>query len=264
MTREDLITAIQNFVDTAPGNTISEEIALSPGCVGLKLFGTPIFGFGAPDDVLFESFQAPGVIGSHFLPPLAWMPGAKTVISFFLPYTETIKAANAACHPWPAEEWLHGRAEGQLLIGAIYGYIREFLNEAGYQCLVPTQDSRFQSGENTSNWSERHIAFATGLGTFGLSKGLITEAGICGRFGSVLTDLHLPQDTRPYENSHAYCNMCGGCIPRCPVSAISFAGKDSALCADFMDKSYEKFQPRYGCGKCQVGVACESGIPKVD
>lgn len=29
-----------------------------------------------------------------------------------------------------------------------------------------------------SNWSERHAAYVCGLGTFGLSKGLITDKGM--------------------------------------------------------------------------------------
>ena len=40
-----------------------------------------------------------------------------------------------------------------------------------------------------STWSERHVAYAAGLGTFGLSRGLITARGIAMRCGSVVTDL---------------------------------------------------------------------------
>lgn len=66
--------------------------------------------------------------------------------------------------------------------------------------MIPASDPRFESvtkpdpkrGEKwqgvsyTSNWSERHVAFVCGLGTFGLSKGLITEKGIAGRLGSLI------------------------------------------------------------------------------
>ena len=114
------------------------------------------------------------------------------------------------------------------------------------------------------SWSERHAAFACGLGTFGLSKGLITEKGVCGRFGSIITDLELPPDERNYKEVYEYCNMCGVCITHCPVNAISLdKGKNSSLCSKFLDEVREKHAPRYGCGKCQVSVPCESGIPGV-
>ena len=73
----------------------------------------------------------------------------------------------------------------------------------------------------TSSWSERHVAFVCGLGTFGLSKGLITEKGICGRFGSVVTTAELPRTERPYTGIYEYCIQCRACARNCPVGAIS-------------------------------------------
>ncbi|MCL2216909.1 MAG: 4Fe-4S binding protein [Defluviitaleaceae bacterium] len=234
---------------------------------GIKIYDTPVFAFGHAADALYEEYKSPDVIGGHFLTPLEWLPDSKTVISFFLPYTERIKSANGRDYLWPADEWLHGRFEGHKLLLDISSYIQQLLSEAGYESLVPALDARYNlSGADTkftSNWSERHIAFACGLGTFGLSKGLITEKGMCGRFGSILTKLDLPKDTRPYKDIYEYCTMCGACIPHCPVQAISPAGKEHLPCSDFLDKVREKSNPRYGCGKCQVNVPCESGIPKL-
>jgi len=115
---------------------------------------------------------------------------------------------------------------------------------------------------NTSNWSERHITYACGLGTFGLSKGIITKKGVSGRLGSILTDLDLPKDKRGYKDIYEYCTMCGLCIDRCPAHAISIEDrKNSSSCSNFLNKVMEKHNPRYGCGKCQVSVPCESEIP---
>jgi epoxyqueuosine reductase QueG len=100
------------------------------------------------------------------------------------------------------------------------------------------------------------------LGTFGLSKGLITRKGTAGRFGSILTDLFLTPDTREYKDVYEYCNMCGICAKKCPSSAISVEnGKDCLPCYEFIEETLRKNYPRYGCGKCQVGVPCESRIP---
>jgi len=102
-----------------------------------------------------------------------------------------------------------------------------------------------------------------GLGTFGLSRGLITEKGMAGRFGSVITTLPLQATARPYTTFDAYCTRCGACIPHCPPDAISLEhGKDQAKCGAFVAGTLAAHRPYYGCGKCQVAVPCESKIPK--
>src|SRR5665648_887509 len=152
--------------------------------------------FGAADDQYFKVLKDPLVIGEHFMLPQDWLPQPKTVISFFLPFTEAVKKGNRRDMSWPSEEWLHGRIEGQALVIKLCQYLSSELINAGYKSLAPSLDERFwaRTGHNkathnsdnnggndglfTSNWSERHVAFICGLGTFGLSKGLITEKGL--------------------------------------------------------------------------------------
>lgn len=94
-----------------------------------------------------------------------------------------------------------------------------FLNN--YSAVYPAADSRFgMLTQFASNWSERHVAYICGLGTFGLSKGLITKKGIAGRFGSVVTSAVLPVTQREYSNPFEYCTMCGKCAINCPAHAI--------------------------------------------
>jgi len=268
MNRDDIISLAETFISDSPNNYITEEIALSPKCVGIKIFDTPIFAFGSPDDDLYIKYKSFDAIGSHFLCPAEWLPSTKTVISFFLPYTNVIRKANSADNRFPADEWLHGRYEGQQLLAQMSEHLVNALVEAGYNSLAPSFDQRYNTGnvekniKNTSNWSERHVAFACGLGAFGLSKGLITKKGTCGRFGSILTELDLPKDGRDYNDIYEYCTMCGVCIYRCPVNAISLeSGKQSELCREFLVKVGEMHNPRYGCGKCQTRVPCESRLP---
>ena len=272
MTREEIIASAEQFVENASGNYVSEEAALCPDYVGMRIFEAPIFAFGCVEDEIYSKFKEPGVIGGHFLSPSEWLPGAKTVVSVFLPYTERIRAANSRDFEWPADEWLHGRYEGHLFIMELNRHIHKLISDAGYECLIPGADPRFSTsiagavGEAaktglTSNWSERHAAFACGLGTFGLSKGLITKKGTSGRFGSVLTDLDLEKDIRRYNEVYEYCTMCNVCIPNCPVCAITKDGKSDSLCSVFLNKVHDAHDPRYGCGKCQVKVPCEKMAP---
>jgi epoxyqueuosine reductase QueG len=266
--RKTIVDLAVRFINDAYENYISQEIALHPDCVGMKIFDAPIFAFGSVVDELYVKVKSPCVIGEQFMTPIEWLPSAKTVISFFLPFSEQIKKANTKNLHWPANEWLHGRIEGQNLLKDLTLYIEENLINAGFETLSPSFDERFKTERDSeknmfkTSWSERHVAFVCGHGTFGLSKGLITTMGICGRFGSILTNLDIPKDIRSYNDVYEYCTMCGECVTHCPAQAISLEdGKNSMLCSDFLDKTREKHNPRYGCGKCQVGVPCESGVP---
>jgi epoxyqueuosine reductase len=274
--KQDLIKIAANFVESSQDNYISKQIALSENVVGMKIFEAPIFAFGCAQDEYFKLLKNPLAIGDHFLLPEQWLPKSKTVISFFLPFTTVVKNANSVNMSWPAKEWLHGRIEGQAFLNKLCQHLKAELINAGYDSLVPSLDERFWAKTSansetqhskvsfTSNWSERHVAFVCGLGTFGLSKGLITSKGVAGRFGSVITELNLPADKREYENIYEYCSMCGACVKNCPVNAISLEnGKNHRICSDFLDRTAKKYKPRYGCGKCQIHVPCENNIPKL-
>jgi epoxyqueuosine reductase len=275
MEKEDIIKSAVCFMQKAKDNYITEEVAISQNVVGMKIYEDPIFGFASAEDECFQHLKEPSVIGEHFMTPKQWLSHSKTVISFFLPFSDEVKQSNTKDLVWPSEEWLHGRIEGQALLNQLSLHIKSDLIRSGYESIIPAMDQRLwiKSALNkgspnpgvsfTSNWSERHIAFVCGLGTFGLSKGLITSKGICGRFGSIITDLYLQPDEREYTDIYEYCSQCGECASKCPVNAISIEnGKDHIICHEYCDETALKYKPRYGCGKCQTGVVCESGIPK--
>lgn len=160
------------------------------------------------------------------------------------------------------------RIDGQPFIEALGDHLAGALAQEGYRAAVPSYDGRFETryaaAEGpafTSNWSERHVAYACGLGTFSLSKGLITKRGVAGRFGSLVTDLALPADERPYEGLTDYCSNCGACARHCPADAIQNGDKLHPPCARFLDDVRQVNPPYYGCGKCQVGVPCEAHAP---
>jgi epoxyqueuosine reductase QueG len=270
MNKTALLMSATSFLENLPDNTISAELAISKKVVGLKIYDAPILAIGSSQDPYFRSFKDNTIIGEHFLLPEEWLPDAQTIVSFFLPYTSDVRAGNKIDPYWPSEEWLHARVEGQTVVKKMCQHLQSELANAGYQSVIPTLDQRFQIRRGTnpdeqpfaSNWSERHVAFVCGLGTFSLSKGLITAKGMAGRLGSLVTNLPLAVDERPYAKIDEYCSYCGACVKQCPVAAISMeTGKNHQRCSDFLDKTTEKFKPRYGCGKCQVNVPCESCIP---
>lgn len=277
MNKTDIVAEIQQIFAACSGNILTEETAVSPELVGLPLFEAPLVGIGSAEDELFEVFLAPEVIGPWHMAPTEWLSGAKTVISLFLPFTEPIRLSNRIERTTPSVPWLQGRIEGQNFINAFIHQVRDWLKTQCVDACVPSQDSRFFASEGNggvvghpefplngfgSNWSERHVAYVCGLGTFGLSKGFITVKGMAGRFCSVITNLPVEADQRDYTGVYDYCSMCGSCVRRCAVQAISLeAGKEHTLCKEQLDRSRRAFAPRYGCGLCQTGVPCEDKIP---
>jgi epoxyqueuosine reductase len=226
----------------------------------LVIFDRPLIAVAAADDPWFERLKDDGIIGSRHLSPREWLDGARSVLSFFLPFTRKVREANRV-PGLPAIEWLYGRIEGEQFNRSLSEYLRNHIIESGAQAVSPGLDPRFKVMERRSNWSERHVAFIAGLGTFSLSRSLITRSGSAGRFGSLITDLDLEPTSRSYETYDEWCVKCGACIRRCPPLAITEEGKDNAVCGEFLDRVLARYRPRYGCGKCQTGVPCESRAP---
>lgn len=272
MTRHELLQAAAKFIESDPGNIVSGDIAIEPGAVGMKLYDPACICVGRSDDPLFEELKKGSAVGPHFLMPHAWLENTKSVVSLFLPASKAVRKSNASDMEWPSAGWLHARIEGQALINRTGAHLQELLIGQGFDAVVPTLDSRFVAYPGqppnkalayTSNWSERHIAFVCGHGTFGLSKGLITKHGVAGRFISILTSAELAYDKRTYTDVYEHCTMCGVCAKNCPAGAISLeTGKDHEKCNAFLQKTKAAAAPRYGCGKCQVRVPCEMGAAK--
>ena len=238
---------------TAPGNFISKEVALLPELIGMRIYDTPIFGVADASDPLFT--ELPTIASAnlpYFRGPTKWLPEAKRVISFFLPFSKQVKTDNMAVLDRPSESWVHGRIDGQKFIAEYCTFLQAELEANGAKAVVPLLSPDFwavkKAGSNpnipdqslafSSCWSERHVAYICGLGTFSLSKGLITKKGVCGRFGSLVTDAELPVTPRTYSGLYDYCIMCGACAHNCPVGAIDKVhGKDHYPCTDFVGKT---------------------------
>jgi epoxyqueuosine reductase QueG len=273
MTESEFLAAFQDTFRSIPENFITADIALRPDLAGMRMYDDPVVGFADPDDSLFLALKQPEAIGPHFLLPRDWLPDAGTVICFYLPNSEAVRKSNAANFDWPSDEWLHARIEGQAFIDILLERTADMLRDRGCSVNVPFHDKRFKTGNPmisdksvqgffTSNWSERHAAFVAGLGTFCLSRSLITARGVSVRFGSLIVSDRFETTPRPYTGIYEYCNRCGVCASHCPAGAITLeAGKAHPPCSDFLDSVRAKCAPRYGCGKCQTAVPCEAGIP---
>ena len=268
-TKESFIDDCMHVFGKTAGNLVD-----IPGSGNVRIYDTPLVGFADANDKLFEQYKQPEIIGNHYFTPTEWLTSAKTVISFFLPFTVEVRSSNRIDKTDPSQEWLYGRIEGQAFITEFMTGLQQLLKEKGIDSCVPSQDERFgirfeMTSTNgiadfhaDSRWSERHAAYACGLGTFGLSRGLISEKGIAGRYASILVSERWQATERGYTGIDDYCIKCGVCAKNCPAQAISLEnGKNNILCNAHVEKMKAKYSPRYGCGKCQVGVPCEYRAP---
>ena len=266
---------LADYVLNSPENAIQPSWALRDEIAGTPLFDAPVVGCARADDPLFPRIKADDVIlGDTFRLPQDWLPGAKSVISIFYPFSEQVRKSNWDNLEVPSDEWLHGRIEGHEFIHATDRIVAGWLADEGLETCIPALEPSLAIVKRepeeaigrplfVSSWSERHVAFVAGLGTFSLSAHLITRVGKAGRFGSIITTGAIEPTARPYgDDPYAYCTRCGACTKRCPVQALSLEhGKDYQTCWVYMEETKVRFKPRYGCGKCQHLVPCETGIP---
>ena len=107
------------------------------------------------------------------------------------------------------EEW-------EALVQEFYVGLERSFEEKGIRCVCPDlllaavpMESDNISG--SSSWSQKHAAYAAGLGTFGLNGELISKRGIAVRITSVIVEMDLPVDGRVSRDPFGWCNRCGNC-----------------------------------------------------
>lgn len=272
---------VVDFIDNSKENTLQDK-------ADEKAFGTPLVGYSRGDDPLYDEFK--DHVGPFFMTPwevfaVTFMDlGIKaeklTIISWILPQTEPTKSDNRKEGYYPSERWARARIFGEEVNVKLRKHLVKSLQDKGYRAVAPLLIPQFSTRISpkygfASTWSERHAAYASGLGTFGLCDGLITPVGKAMRTGSVIAEIDIPPTPRPYKSHQEYClfftkGACGKCIKRCPAGAISENGKDKELCLkhlfpvtrDYVTENFG-FQG-YGCGLCQTGVPCESKIPLME
>lgn len=270
-------SSIEDFIDNSPDNSLKNKN-------NEKAFKSPIIGFSRGNDALYRFFKKdigtfywePIEIYAKKFPNLKVLPDELTVISWILPQTEATKSDNRKISKYPAERWVRARTYGEEFNDRLRRYVITILQESGYKAVAPvlSPDWGWKTSKMygfASPWSERHAAFASGLGTFGLCDGLITPIGKAMRCGSVISNIKMIPTKRKYKEKREYClffskGLCGKCIERCPVSAISFNGHDKIKCENYLNiiKKYVNANfgfNGYACGLCQTGVPCESKIP---
>ncbi len=253
----------------------------------------PLVGFASGLNPLFFDYK--NIIGPFHLTPREIIGAALkergrelllsemeeiSVISWILPAAEDIRLSNRKEEQFPSRLWAYAREFGEACNDALRRHVVSFLEDLGYISVAPALLPSFQYIRDekvgwASPWSERHVAYVCGLGTFSLNDGFITPKGIAVRIGSVVTLLKLIPSEQRYRHYRENCLVfrneeCGKCIGRCPAGAISVSGHDKERCRAYINSEplkskrleYGLRNPPPSCGLCQTAVPCEFQIPR--
>ena len=239
----DLKTELVRFVCDEVKNSVDGDI-----------FREPLVGFASTADPLF--LRLPEVVGKHHVQPQDLLPGARTAMAFFIPFTPSIVLANRG--PTVAREWAEAYLKTNALINSICKNLITFLSEKSIEARAVPATHNYDPETLLAAWSHKSVGFIAGLGRFGLNRMLITTKGCAGRYGSLVFAADVAWDKRSDEE---FCigiknGECRYCLETCPVRALSPDGFDRQKCKGQLienGKCFKELGLCDVCGKCAVG-----------
>ena len=242
--------------------TIKREVGEADVTIGYR---EPLIGFAAADDPRFADLRR--LAEPTHMMPQDLLPGARVVVSFFLPFDLRVVEANAQHREEVAQEWAVAYVETNALIESITAHLIELLAERGVHAAAEPPTDNFDPVTLSSRWSHKSVAVIAGLGSFGLHHMVITDSGCAGRFGSLVIDADLPiTPAKPKERClYFHDGSCLECVSRCPVGALDENGDIDkqrcwARCLEVAGE-YEHLGRAEVCGKCAIGpCALESAV----
>lgn len=230
----------------------------------------PLAAFAAVDDrfQMLPQIAAP----DHALPE-ELMPGGRTVIVFFVPFSKALAKENHAGDR-PCRNWGLAYQVTNTLINRLCGHIQQFLEGQGYASALVPATHNFDHEKLMARWSHKHLGYIAGLGRFGVNAQFITPSGCAGRLGSLVTAADLGDS--PLVDAKELClhkngQDCLMCVKRCPVGAVSATvGIDRKKCWDRLKENlatldtFKDMAPStHVCAKCQVLLPCSLKVPPV-
>jgi Uncharacterized Fe-S protein len=224
----------------------------------------PIVGFTTADDPGFMELRNT-ISPNHFFPE-DMLPGARSVVSFFVPVSEDIALGNIE-EKIPSFDYAHVKWAQKGLMADIIAGLSVRLKEDGIRCSVNTEGKiPFVLEPPYHPWLQKPIAVMCGVGRFGINRQIITESGCAGRLGSVVIDAETEPTGKIEEELCPYFidKSCGVCVRNCPVGALGYDCIDRHRCKMQIHSIHERYNGDKkivdSCAQC-VALPCATGLP---
>jgi epoxyqueuosine reductase len=222
----------------------------------------------APIDDRFDAL--PDIAMDEHIHPYDLLETARSLIVFFIPFVKDLIRENRPGDR-PCRNWGLAYVETNNLINHAGEAIADYLKEKGYASGLTPATHNFNEDRLMAPWSHKHLAHLAGLGRFGTHHMIITPAGACGRFGSLVCEADLG-DNPLMDSGHACLlkagQTCGKCIDRCPVNALTEDGFDRRKCWDRLNQNIDTLdyfsdlpETTHVCAKCVAMLPCSFANP---
>ena len=260
--RQDIVSYVQEYAE-------QQGIA--------AVWRTPLVGFA---DARCEGIKKlKDLVSPAHVMPWEVLEDATVIISYFVPFTKALAETNS-CTGLASPQWALAYEQTNALFNQLNEALIQKLRQAGYHAAVSPEATTFDRDKLISHWSQRHIAYLAGLGSFGVNNMLITKEGCCGRYSTIVTNLPV---AAYHPVTQEYClykknGTCGVCTRHCPSGALTVQGYDRKKCFSVLLKNAEvctDFGSSYTnedgsgsnsvgsevCGKCVVHIPCATCAP---
>lgn len=224
----------------------------------------PIIGFASAKDPLF--IQLKKIIRTTHATPPELLPGAKSVVVYFIPFDKKLHKENYDMEHYSSRSWAIAYLETNKLISSINDFLKVELESHGHRAALIPPTHNFDEESLMSDWSHRHVAYVAGVGRFGHNNLIITEKGCSGRLGSIVTDLNL-EPSPLFEREfclHKAGSDCLKCVERCQYEALYADRFDRHACYRQLlvnDRYHQDLELTDVCGKCSAVVPCSATNP---
>lgn len=215
----------------------------------------PVVGFAGANSEYVRKLKE--IIMPEHKMPEDFLTDATIIIVYFLPFTREIANSNVNTKTNDAShEWALGYTYTDEIVPQLNSFLKQKIEESGWKAEIPSGIG-MQEDILKSNWSHRHLAYAAGMGTFGINNMLITKQGCCGRYSSIVCNIPLEPD-EPYK--YELClykskGICKKCVENCYSGALTLDGFDRFKCYEACMKNIDVFGVDV-CGKCTTGIPC--------